>query len=164
MELFPALITTPFIIAREQSRLDKADAELVGLWKSDKAHSFANIVETKVDEGVEGMNSGNHDDDDHTNRPNSMNPNNKRYQNGTRKNCDGEKGTTPETNALGADKKKDKKGKRNNQKANKRRKVNRDVRFSTDPRTTIANPNPYAGDKKKKSSRNTKRDWRESPV
>ena len=72
MELFPAFITTPFIIAREQSQLDKADAELVGLRKSDKAHSFANIIEAKVNKSVEEMNAGNHDNDHHTNQLNTL--------------------------------------------------------------------------------------------
>lgn len=156
MEVFPPLNTTPFILARGKLQLDKADAELVGLWKSDKAHTFVNLIEEKVDKGVE-MNSGNQDNnnknniDDHASRSKSNNPKNKKYQKGKQKNFNGEKGTTPEKNALGADKKKE-----HYQKANKRRKANRQEKSSL---------NPNAGNNNKtESCTNTKRNGQKASV
>ena len=100
---------TPFLLGREKSILDKANAKLVALYRSDEAHSFANAIEEKVGAGVDTNSNDNNNNNKfphHQNniRSNLMNPNNKRNWNGKSKNFDGESGTTPKTNALGADK------------------------------------------------------------
>ena len=67
-------------LARHKSILNKADAELVALYRSDEAHSLANAIEEKVDAGVDtnSDNKNNH----HQNNIYSkmMNPNNKGNQ------------------------------------------------------------------------------------
>ena len=140
METFVPIMCTPFLLARKKSILDKADAELAGLYRSDKAHSFANVIEEKVDAGIET----NTDDKISNNiRSNNMNPNNKRNRNGKQKNFNGESGTTPETNALGADKRK------NHRKGlQKRKKTTRqEVKFSSN----TAPAQPYARNNKNKT-------------
>ena len=71
-----------------------------------------------------------------------MNPNNKRNRNGKQKNFNGESGTTPETNALGADKRK------NHRKGLQKRKktTRKEVKFSSD----TAPAQPYARNNKNK--------------
>ena len=71
-----------------------------------------------------------------------MNPNNKRNRNGKQKNFNGESGTTPETNALGAEKKKNhQKGQQKQKKAKRsKKKQNRSDKVSAPP---------YAGNNKK---------------
>ena len=71
-----------------------------------------------------------------------MNPNNKRNRNGKQKNFNGESGTTPETNALGAEKKNHQKGQQKQKKAKRsKKKQNRSDKVSAPP---------YAGNNKKK--------------
>ena len=52
MEIFPPIMCTSFFLARRQSVLNKADAELVALYRSAEAHSLVNAIEEKVDTGV----------------------------------------------------------------------------------------------------------------
>ena len=91
MEIFPPLMCTPFLLAREKSILDKADAELVALYRSDEAHSLANAIEEKVDAGVDTKSDDNNNNPHHQNniRSNMMNPNNKTNRNGKPKNIFG---------------------------------------------------------------------------
>ena len=143
MEIFPPLMCTPFLLAREKSILDKADAELVALYRSDEAHSLANAIEEKVDAGVDTKSDDNNNNPHHQNniRSNMMNPNNKRNRNGKRKNFNGESGTTPETNALGAEKKNHQKGQQKQKKAKRSKKKQH--------RSDKGSAPPYAGNNKK---------------
>ena len=132
----------PFLLARKKSILDKADAVLAGLYRSNKAHSFANVIEEKVDAGIET----NTDNKISNNiRSNNINPNNKRNRNGTQKNFNGESGTTPETKALGANNNRRKNHRKGQQ---KRKKTTRqEVQFSSD----TAPAQPYARNNKNKT-------------
>ena len=138
--------------AREKLFLDKADPELVALYRSNEAHSLANAIEEKVDAGVDINSNDNNNNNNNNKNPhhqnnicsNLMNPSNKRNWNEKNKIFDGESGTTPKANILGAKKKK------NHQKGQQKQK--KSEMKSEEARSIQKNGSaqPYAGNNKNK--------------
>jgi hypothetical protein len=58
IEVYEPILTAPFIIAKEQSLLDKANAELKGLFISEDTHTLARKIEDKVDADNEHIKLG----------------------------------------------------------------------------------------------------------
>mmetsp|Transcript_19494 Transcript_19494/g.21510 ORF Transcript_19494/g.21510 Transcript_19494/m.21510 type:complete len:135 (-) Transcript_19494:362-766(-) len=78
MEIFPTIMCTPFLLARQISIPDKAEAKLVTQYRSDKAHSLANAIEEKANADVDTNSDNNNNNKHHQNniRSDMMNPNN----------------------------------------------------------------------------------------
>ena len=110
ISVYEPILTSPFIIAKEQSLLDKANAELKGLFKSEATHTLAKKIEDKVDADNEHIKLG----------KSELHPiiraevANELRKN-RRKNYSGEEETTSrDNNSSGANSKKNNKVKKNN--------------------------------------------------
>ena len=93
MRIFALLLSTPFLLAREKSILNKADAdaELAGLYTVEAIKPILLQMLQKVEVGADTNSNNNNIIIICLNK---NNPNNKRFWNGQQQNFSGEKGTS----------------------------------------------------------------------
>lgn len=141
MEVFPELLSKPFIISREESRLNRADALLRGNIKKAELHTLAQQVEERLEKDDEHIHIGKSQWKTFVTDQVSTEIN-KRDNQKKRKNSSREDSTASLTNTKSGD----------NGNRNKRRKVRFEKTKTVQKKSTIHNP--YKKDKQQTPSPN----------